>query len=161
MNPHCIWRNSNSKQIFEFWTIILFHKTIFYISFIPISISTNFQWISLNFRYRIILFLFLLLQHANESHYFSGRALGSCIIYHQLTCRNSMIICTHSKSQAIFTRPDYNINLFPSHHDFHATIYWLSGILACRFSHFPSYDDDKVWVPLRNGGFCVSIPLGN
>lgn len=66
--------------------------------------------------------------HANESHYFSGRALGSCIIYHQLTCRNSMIICTHSKSQAIFTRPDYNINLFPSYRDFH------SALTDCRES---------------------------
>lgn len=52
--------------------------------------------------------------YANDIHYFSGRVLGSCIIYHRLTCRNSMIICTHSKSQAIFTRPDYNINLFQS-----------------------------------------------
>lgn len=34
--------------------------------------------------------------HAHEAHYFSGRLLGSCTIYHPLTCRNSMIICTHS-----------------------------------------------------------------
>lgn len=81
--------------------------------------------------------------YTNEIHYFSGRALSSCIIYHQLTCRNSMIICTHSKSQAIFTRADYNINLFPSFLDFHSAVLTI-GNPGCRFSHFMFYDDDKI-----------------
>lgn len=94
--------------------------------------------------------------YAYVIHYFSGRALGSCIIYHQLTCRNSMIICTHSKSQAIFTRPDYNINLFPLPsiptvgRGYEENPWW-------RFSHL-AFSDDEKFPSLKEWVIWMSIP---